>query len=124
MRAGELVEFASGVQGMALNLENDNVGIVVFGEQQLTSPPALAAVRAPDPSPPPDPQVTTARSVRGTLSSGPAVSSTCPSARAPWAASWTPSATPSTARRGPRRALPLVLSPSLNAAPLACHRAR
>src|SRR4028118_2132852 len=30
--AGELVEFPSaGVKGMALNLETDNVGIVVFG---------------------------------------------------------------------------------------------
>jgi len=31
IQAGEMVEFQSGVQGMALNLENDNVGIVVFG---------------------------------------------------------------------------------------------
>src|SRR5947208_4943750 len=31
--AGELVEFPSaGVKGMALNLETDNVGIVVFGD--------------------------------------------------------------------------------------------
>ncbi len=29
--AGELVEFEDGTQGMALNLEEDNVGIVVFG---------------------------------------------------------------------------------------------
>ena len=29
--AGELVEFDNGTQGMALNLEEDNVGIVVFG---------------------------------------------------------------------------------------------
>nr|YP_009731008.1 ATP synthase F1 subunit 1 [Epirixanthes elongata]QBB73141.1 ATP synthase F1 subunit 1 [Epirixanthes elongata] len=29
--AGEMVEFASGVKGIALNLENENVGIVVFG---------------------------------------------------------------------------------------------
>ncbi|CAG9462965.1 unnamed protein product [Pedinophyceae sp. YPF-701] len=33
-RAGELVEFASGVQGMALNLEEDNVGVVVFGSDR------------------------------------------------------------------------------------------
>ncbi|KAG8044301.1 hypothetical protein GUJ93_ZPchr0138g36 [Zizania palustris] len=26
-----MVEFASGVKGIALNLENENVGIVVFG---------------------------------------------------------------------------------------------
>ncbi|NBV06216.1 MAG: F0F1 ATP synthase subunit alpha, partial [Proteobacteria bacterium] len=34
VQAGELVEFESGVKGMALNLESDNVGIVVFGEAQ------------------------------------------------------------------------------------------
>jgi F-type H+/Na+-transporting ATPase subunit alpha len=32
--AGELVEFASGVQGMALNLEATQVGIVIFGEDR------------------------------------------------------------------------------------------
>ena len=32
VQAGELVEFDSGVQGMALNLESDNVGVVIFGE--------------------------------------------------------------------------------------------
>jgi proton translocating ATP synthase F1 alpha subunit len=31
IQAGEMVEFSSGVRGMALNLENDNVGIVLFG---------------------------------------------------------------------------------------------
>lgn len=31
IQAGEMVEFSNGVKGMALNLENDNVGIVVFG---------------------------------------------------------------------------------------------
>nr|YP_010470415.1 ATP synthase F1 subunit alpha [Tetraselmis marina]UVF37903.1 ATP synthase F1 subunit alpha [Tetraselmis marina] len=31
IQAGEMVEFQSGVKGMALNLENDNVGVVVFG---------------------------------------------------------------------------------------------
>ena len=30
-QAGEMVEFANGVQGMALNLEADNVGVVIFG---------------------------------------------------------------------------------------------
>ena len=34
IRAGELVRFASGETGMALNLENDNVGIVVFGSDR------------------------------------------------------------------------------------------
>lgn len=32
--AGELVEFSSGVMGMALNLEEDNVGIAIFGEDK------------------------------------------------------------------------------------------
>jgi F-type H+/Na+-transporting ATPase subunit alpha len=32
VQAGELVEFDSGVSGMALNLESDNVGVVIFGE--------------------------------------------------------------------------------------------
>ncbi len=32
VQAGELVEFEAGVKGMALNLETDNVGIVVFGD--------------------------------------------------------------------------------------------
>jgi F-type H+/Na+-transporting ATPase subunit alpha len=31
VQAGEMVEFESGVRGMTLNLENDNVGIVIFG---------------------------------------------------------------------------------------------
>ncbi|MBJ6361729.1 F0F1 ATP synthase subunit alpha [Paenibacillus sp. MAHUQ-46] len=34
IQAGEMVEFASGVQGMALNLENDNVGVVLFGSDR------------------------------------------------------------------------------------------
>lgn len=34
VQAGEMVEFAGGVQGMALNLEADNVGVVVFGDDQ------------------------------------------------------------------------------------------
>ena len=31
VQAGEMVEFPGGVRGMALNLEADNVGIVIFG---------------------------------------------------------------------------------------------
>jgi len=31
VQVGETVEFSSGVKGMALNLENDNVGVVCFG---------------------------------------------------------------------------------------------
>jgi F-type H+/Na+-transporting ATPase subunit alpha len=34
VQAGEMVEFANGVKGMALNLEKDNVGIVIFGEDR------------------------------------------------------------------------------------------
>ena len=34
VRAGEMVEFSSGVRGMALNLERDNVGIVIFGDDR------------------------------------------------------------------------------------------
>jgi F-type H+-transporting ATPase subunit alpha len=34
---GELVEFSSGVRGMALNLESDNVGVVVFGDDRQIS---------------------------------------------------------------------------------------
>jgi F-type H+-transporting ATPase subunit alpha len=34
VQAGELVEFEDGTRGMALNLESDNVGIVVFGEDR------------------------------------------------------------------------------------------
>jgi F-type H+-transporting ATPase subunit alpha len=34
VQAGELVEFPGGVKGMALNLETDNVGIVIFGNDR------------------------------------------------------------------------------------------
>jgi F-type H+-transporting ATPase subunit alpha len=34
VQAGEMVEFPDGIKGMALNLESDNVGIVVFGEDR------------------------------------------------------------------------------------------
>ncbi len=34
VQAGEMVEFPTGIKGMALNLEVDNVGIVVFGEDR------------------------------------------------------------------------------------------
>ena len=34
VQAGEMVEFESGVKGMALNLETDNVGIVIFGSDR------------------------------------------------------------------------------------------
>ncbi|XP_055320824.1 ATP synthase subunit alpha, mitochondrial [Sitodiplosis mosellana] len=35
IQADEMVEFSSGLKGMALNLETDNVGIVVFGNDKL-----------------------------------------------------------------------------------------
>jgi F-type H+-transporting ATPase subunit alpha len=34
VQAGEMVEFENGVRGMTLNLETDNVGIVIFGEDR------------------------------------------------------------------------------------------
>ena len=37
IQSGEMVEFASGVKGMALNLENDNVGVVCFGSDTSIS---------------------------------------------------------------------------------------
>ncbi len=34
VQAGEMVEFEDGSKGMALNLENDNVGVVIFGDDK------------------------------------------------------------------------------------------
>jgi len=34
VQAGEMVEFPSGIKGMALNLETDNVGVVIFGDDR------------------------------------------------------------------------------------------
>ena len=34
VKAGELVEFPGGIKGMALNLERDNVGCVIFGDDR------------------------------------------------------------------------------------------
>ena len=34
VQAGEMVEFSDGSKGMALNLESDNVGVVIFGEDK------------------------------------------------------------------------------------------
>jgi F-type H+-transporting ATPase subunit alpha len=34
VRASEMVEFPGGIKGMALNLETDNVGIVIFGDDR------------------------------------------------------------------------------------------
>ena len=34
VQAGEMVEFPGNIRGMALNLETDNVGVVIFGEDR------------------------------------------------------------------------------------------
>ena len=34
IQAGEMVEFPGGVQGMSLNLETDNVGVVILGDDR------------------------------------------------------------------------------------------
>jgi len=34
VQAGEMVEFSTGLKGMALNLESDNVGVVIFGDDK------------------------------------------------------------------------------------------
>ena len=72
VQAGEMVEFADGTRGMALNLEVDNVGIVIFGDDRTSR--------------------------KATSSSAPAPSSRCPSARGCLAAWSTRSAIRSTAR--------------------------
>ena len=37
VQAGEMVEFPGGIKGMALNLEFDNVGVVIFGDDRTIS---------------------------------------------------------------------------------------
>ncbi|MCW5700899.1 MAG: F0F1 ATP synthase subunit alpha, partial [Rhodospirillales bacterium] len=34
VQAGEMVEFPGSIKGMALNLEEDNVGVVIFGDDR------------------------------------------------------------------------------------------
>ena len=47
VQAGEMVEFESGVRGMALNLESDNVGIVIFGsDRQIKEGQTVKRTRA------------------------------------------------------------------------------
>lgn len=72
VQAGEMIEFPGGLKGMALNLESDNVGAVIFGDDGGIK----KAIR----------------------SSAPAPSSMCLWAKSCWAALLTVSATPSTAR--------------------------
>src|SRR3546814_15385045 len=47
--AGEMIEFANGVKGMALNLEADNVGRVIFGSGAEIG--ARDTVKRPSPIP-------------------------------------------------------------------------
>src|ERR1700693_5733112 len=52
VQAGEMVEFPGGIRGMALNLEADNVGVVIFGEDRTikegaTVQPTRAIVEVP-----------------------------------------------------------------------------
>jgi len=35
VKAGEMLEFQNGIKGMALNLETDTVGVVIFGDERL-----------------------------------------------------------------------------------------
>src|SRR4051812_9878032 len=72
VQSGEMVEFENGTRGMALNLETDNVGIVIFGADREIK--------------------------EGRPSSAPAPSSTLPSARACSAAGSMRSAIRSTAK--------------------------
>jgi F-type H+-transporting ATPase subunit alpha len=44
VQAGEMVEFENGVRGMALNLETDNVGIVIFGNDRVKRTRAIVDV--------------------------------------------------------------------------------
>src|SRR6266702_3128341 len=41
VQAGEMVEFENGTRGMALNLETDNVGIVIFGADRDVKAPGI-----------------------------------------------------------------------------------
>ena len=45
VQAGEMVEFEDGTRGMALNLESDNVGVVIFGDDRHI--PKAASSSAP-----------------------------------------------------------------------------
>jgi hypothetical protein len=54
VQAGEMVEFRSGIRGMALNLETDNVGVVIFGNDRYSSPhPEKSRRETPSPEPAP-----------------------------------------------------------------------
>ena len=46
VKAGEMVEFPGQIKGMALNLENDNVGVVIFGEDRSIRKAIRSSARA------------------------------------------------------------------------------
>src|SRR3974390_1242344 len=49
VQAGEMVEFENGTRGMALNLETDNVGIVIFGaDREIKEGQTVKRTRARD----------------------------------------------------------------------------
>ena len=49
VQAGEMVEFPGGIKGMALNLETDNVGVVIFGaDRDIKEGDTLALTEAQD----------------------------------------------------------------------------
>ena len=45
--AGELIEFPHGITGMAFNLEEDHVGVVLFGEYEKICEGVFRAVEMP-----------------------------------------------------------------------------
>ena len=45
VQAGEMVQFANGIKGMALNLERDNVGVVIFGTTAASRKATRSSVR-------------------------------------------------------------------------------
>ena len=45
VQAGEMVEFPGGLKGMALNLEADNVGVVIFGSDAEISAARISITR-------------------------------------------------------------------------------
>ena len=48
VQAGEMVEFADGSKGMALNLESENVGVVIFGDDRnIKEGKRIVASKAP-----------------------------------------------------------------------------
>jgi len=42
-----MVEFPGGIRGMALNLNSDNVGVVIFGDDRASAKAIRSSARAP-----------------------------------------------------------------------------